>query len=123
MKADIDWRSGKTRRRVPAREALERVAKLADQESGETNVTLANGEIVTLLLSPDRAFLLHMREAGDEGRVASRRSGKAKAWRFRLSNGQEDEYPDDMTLPRELALSVFSSLIRGEDVKTVNWKS
>ena len=87
-------------------------------------VTLSDGRVVNAFLNPERAFVLIMREPGDVGRVAVGSPGGRAEWRFRLSNRQEDVYPDDMTIGRDLAKNVVRAVALGLELPAgVSWTS
>lgn len=116
------WKQDGARAELDEADALRRVSALVRVKATAVDVVLSRGDCITLLLAPQRGFLLHMQQAGDVGRVAARPSGEDRQWSFRLANGQVDDYPDAMTLPRDKAIAVLEALISGARMpSTIVW--
>lgn len=102
---------------------LRRIDALADVETTAVGLTLPRGDVITLLLAPERALLLHMDRPGEVGRLAVGAPGKERVWRFRLDNGQVDAYPNAKTLPRRSALALIRALLMAKRIpRSVTWK-
>ena len=118
----ISWNQDGSEQQIEVDEAQGRVQKLQGKGSIDLTITLPDGQIVTLFMSTRRAFLMQLKAPGDVGRVATRQSHEAADWRFTLANGQEDVYPDEMTLPRDLAIAIVMALISNRPMPDgVDW--
>ncbi len=98
MKLSVD---GQVRDDVTFDEIAAHLEQLQKQQWADVWLSMeADGPVLCMLKSDDRAFLLWMRERGDPG-FSSRGRGRRNAppQRFRLSNGQVDAYPAEWTIP------------------------
>ncbi len=92
---------------------LEVLATLAVCEEADWSIEHNDGPILIVLLNPQRAFVMWMREEGDAGMHAvDPNADGSDSQEFVLSNGQVDEFSNFDTVSRELALDAVAHFLR-----------
>jgi hypothetical protein len=71
------------------------------EQQFELWVSHNDGPSMCMLRSGDDAFLMYQRFEGDPGYVSKRNSASPAVVKYRLSNGQVDDYPASWSLPIE----------------------
>jgi hypothetical protein len=77
----------------------ESIAGVADLRSLELSISLICGPSLIMLRSDECAFLMYLRGEGDNGFVSGTPEPIAPTAKFRLANGQVDEYPLAWCIP------------------------
>ena len=67
----------------------------------ELSISVVGGPSLIMLRSEEHAFLMYLRESGDSGFVSGRSVPATPTARFRLGNGQLDEYSIAWCIPVE----------------------
>lgn len=92
---------------VSAEDLRGRLARIAVERHSDIAL-IAGGKAVSLLKSGDRAMLVFFRATGDPGLTSRAGDGPHDhSLRFRLANGQVDEYPASWTVTFEEGLRVL----------------
>jgi hypothetical protein len=89
---------------------------------GEVWLTRYEGDSLTLLIEPSRAFVMYLASAGDSGVTAHdhRMTGSPDKASFTLSNGQVDDFEE--TLPKDETLAIVEHFVTsGELAPWVAW--
>jgi hypothetical protein len=93
-------------------DTLERLGQALDKafdcQAFDLRVSVARGPSLSLLRNQDAAWLMYLRKPGDSGLRSSGDTTRTGSARFRLDNGQSDEYPLAWCVEIDRALKAVS---------------
>ncbi|MFJ3861378.1 hypothetical protein ACIPRL_34755 [Streptomyces sp. NPDC090085] len=84
---------------VASETVLEALRSRVDSGQLETWLTSSSGRSLAFVTNTKRAMVMLLEEEGDPGEHAVDPGAKGSSGGFVLSNGQDDEYPDEDTVP------------------------
>lgn len=110
------WRARNDGRVVSGAEAARTLA-------GETWFECDDGRLLSVTTNGERAMVMLLREAGDEGEHAITPDADGAQDGYVLGNGQNDTYPNRDTIPLDRAHDVVERLIDHDDRPSgVSWQ-
>ncbi|MEV0488528.1 hypothetical protein [Streptomyces atratus] len=77
----------------------------------ETWLTGSSGRRLAVVSNAERAMVMLLDSEGDPGEHAADPGAEGWSDGFRLSNGQDDEYPDEDTVPLAEALRIVRHIL------------
>ncbi|MFF4450970.1 hypothetical protein [Streptomyces sp. NPDC001502] len=77
----------------------------------ETWLTSSSGRSLAFVTNTERAMVMVLKEAGDPGEHAVDPGAQGSSDGFVLSNGQDDEYPDEDTVPIGEAFRLVKQIV------------
>ncbi|MFE7572280.1 hypothetical protein ACFU76_35975 [Streptomyces sp. NPDC057539] len=97
---------------------LEALRSRIDSGRFETWLTSSSGRSLAFVTNTQRAMVMLLEEEGDPGEHAVDPGAQGSSDGFVLSNGQDDEYPDEDTVPIGEAFRLVKQI-----VDTGSWPS
>ncbi|GAA2629212.1 Imm1 family immunity protein [Actinomadura fulvescens] len=80
-------------------------------ERYESWLTSSSGRLLAVVTNAERAMVMLLDHEGDPGEHATDPAAEGSSGGFVLSNGQDDEYPDQDTVPLPLALQIVRHIV------------
>ncbi len=77
----------------------------------ETRLTSSSGRLLTFVTNTERAMVMLSEDDGDPGEHAVDPGAQGVSRGFLLSNGQDDEYPDEDTVPVGEAIGLVEQIV------------
>ncbi len=98
---------------VPVSSAVVLDAFRARIDSGrlETWLTSSSGRLLAFVTNTERAMVMLLEDQGDPGEHAVDPGAQGSSTGFVLSNGQDDEYPDEDTVPIHEAFRLVMQIV------------
>ncbi|MEU2109441.1 hypothetical protein [Streptomyces sp. NPDC019507] len=90
---------------------LEALRSRIDRGQLETWLTSSSGRSLAFMTNTERAMVMLLEEEGDPGEHAVDPGTAGSSAGFVLSNGQDDEYPDEDTVPIREALRLVKQIV------------
>ncbi|GGK15896.1 hypothetical protein GCM10011583_54720 [Streptomyces camponoticapitis] len=90
---------------------LEALRSRVDSGRLETWLTSSSGRSMIFVTNTERAMVMLLEEEGDPGEHAVDPGAPGSSDGFVLSNGQDDEYPDEDTVPIHEALRLVEQIV------------
>ncbi|ARF77151.1 hypothetical protein B7C62_13765 [Kitasatospora albolonga] len=84
---------------VSSATVLEALRSRIDNGRLETWLTSSSGRSLVFVTNTERAMVMLLEDEGDPGEHAVSPGAQGSSDGFALSNGQDDEYPDEDTVP------------------------
>lgn len=96
---------------VPSGMVLEALRSRIDNGRLETWLTSSSGRSLAFVTNTERAMVMLLEEAGDPGEHAVDPGAQGSSDGFVLSDGQDDEYPDEDTVPVHEAFRLIEHIV------------
>ncbi|MFD5326884.1 hypothetical protein [Streptomyces sp. NPDC127092] len=96
---------------VSSETVLEALQARIDSGQLETWLTSSSGRSLAFVTNTQRAMLMLLEEEGDPGEHAVDPGAQGSSSGFVLSNGQDDEYPGEDTVPMHEALRLVKQIV------------
>ncbi|WP_151774513.1 hypothetical protein [Streptomyces abyssomicinicus] len=90
---------------------LEALRSRIDSGQRETWLTSSSGRSLAFVTNTERALVMLLEEEGDPGEHAVDPGAQGSSDGFVLSNGQDDEYPDEDTVPLREAFRLVKQIV------------
>ncbi|MFF9340263.1 MULTISPECIES: hypothetical protein [unclassified Streptomyces] len=103
---------------VSSEAVLEALQSRVDGGQLETWLTSSSGRSLAFVTNTERAMVMLLEDEGDPGEHAVEPGAQGSSDGFVLSNGQDDEYPDEDTVPLREAFRLVKQI-----VATGSWPS
>jgi hypothetical protein len=109
---------------VPAEAVPETLRKRIDRGQLETWLTSSSGRSLAFVTNTERALVMLLTGESDPGEHAVDLGAQGASDGFVLANGQQDEHPDEDTMPIDEAFRIVEHLVReGTWPADVRWIS
>ncbi|WP_189834123.1 hypothetical protein [Streptomyces zaomyceticus] len=96
---------------VSSEMVLEVLRSRIDSGQLETWLTSSSGRSLSFVTNTERAMVMLLEDEGDPGEHAVDPGADGSSDGFVLSNGQDDEYPDEDTLPIREAFRLVEHIV------------
>ncbi|WP_308251066.1 Imm1 family immunity protein [Streptomyces anulatus] len=96
---------------VASETVLEALRSRVESRQLETWLTSSAGRSLAFVTNTERAMVMLLEEEGDPGEHAADPGAKGASDGFVLSNGQDDEYPDEDTVPIDEAFRLVKQVV------------
>ncbi|MFE6664906.1 hypothetical protein ACFVFH_15280 [Streptomyces sp. NPDC057697] len=107
---------------VTAEEAVEELRGRAAEGKLESWLTSSTGRQLAVVTNTERAMVLLLEDEGDPGEHATDPGAEGWSDGFVLENGQDDEYPDEDTVPLGEALRIAHHILaHGAPPSDTSW--
>ncbi len=90
---------------------LEALQSRIDSGQLETWLASSSGRLLAFVTNTERAMVMLLEEEGDPGEHAVDPGAEGLSGGFVLSNGQDDEYPDEDTVPIRKAFRLVEHIV------------
>ncbi|SEB64285.1 hypothetical protein [Streptomyces sp. TLI_105] len=90
---------------------LEALRARVDSGQFETWLTSSSGRSLAFVTNTERAMVMLLEEEGDPGEHAVDPGAEGSSSGFVLSGGQDDEYPDEDTVPIDEAFVLVEHIV------------
>ncbi|SEE65488.1 hypothetical protein SAMN05216532_8192 [Streptomyces sp. 2231.1] len=96
---------------VSSEMVLEALQSRIDRGQLETWLTSSRGRLLAFVTNTERAMVMLLEEEGDPGEHTVDPGAEGLSGGFVLSNGQDDEYPDEDTVPIRKAFRLVEYIV------------
>ncbi|MFG3042506.1 hypothetical protein ACGFYZ_36970 [Streptomyces sp. NPDC048330] len=96
---------------VSSETMLEALQARLDSGQLETWLASSSGRMLAFVTNTERAMVMLLEEEGDPGEHAVDPGAEGLSGGFVLSNGQDDEYPDEDTVPIRKAFRLVEHIV------------